>query len=258
MASVLNTNYKGMFPFSLSVPSWLYPAGYAENVARVAPFVDGVELLFFEGKASCLPEKGEWDTLLELQKRHELSYNIHMPSDDNLASEHLEERQRALDAHKRLFDLTAPFSPVTHTIHLERPEGTHPDSWTEVAQESLAGLSEIMDPARITVETLDYDLLPLADTLETLGFSVCLDLGHLVHFGLPIEETIERFAPICRMVHLHGVANGKDHRALPLMTPVIFDRLLPFLSTYTHTLSLEVFKAAPCFESIDYLAEKLL
>lgn len=258
MASVLNTNHKGRFPFSLSVPSWLYPAGYAENVARVAPFVDGVELLFFEGKVSCLPEKGEWEKLLSLKERHGLSYNIHMPSDDNLASEHLEERQRALESHKRLFDLTAPFSPVTHTIHLECPEGASPAAWMEAAQESLTALSEIIDPSSITVETLDYDLLPLADTLETLGFSVCLDLGHLVHFGLPIEETIERFAPICRMVHLHGVAEGKDHRALPLMDPAIFDRLLPFLSTYTHTLCLEVFKAAPCFESIDYLAEKLL
>ncbi|BCS99211.1 hypothetical protein DSLASN_48430 [Desulfoluna limicola] len=258
MTSVLTTNHKGRFPFSLSVPSWLYPAGYAENVSRVAPFVDGVELLFFEGKASCLPAEREWEKLRELQKRHGLSYNIHMPSDDNLASEHLEERQRALNAHKRLFDLAAPLFPVTHTIHLERPAGAHADSWAAAAQESLVSLSKIMDPARITVETLDYDLLPLADTIETLGFSVCLDLGHLVHFGLPIEETIERFAPLCRMVHLHGVANGKDHRALPLMDPVIFDRLLPFLSTYTHTLSMEVFKAAPCFESIDYLSEKLL
>jgi sugar phosphate isomerase/epimerase len=258
MESVPTTSYKGQFPFSLSVPSWLYPASYAENVARVAPLVDGVELLFFEGKTSCLPPKEEWETLLELKKRHALSYNIHMPSDDNLASENRQERQRALDAHQRLFDLAAPLSPVTHTIHLERPQGAHVPPWMEAAQESLGILSGVMDPSRITVETLDYDLLPLAGILETLGFKVCLDLGHLIHFGLPIEETMERFAPICRMVHLHGVAGGKDHRALPLMDPAIFLRLLPFLSTYTHTLSMEVFKAVPCFESIEFLAKKLL
>ncbi|WP_300667304.1 cobamide remodeling phosphodiesterase CbiR [Desulfoluna sp.] len=251
-------SYKDRFPFSLSVPSWLYPAGYAENVERVAPFVDGVELLFFEGKPSCLPDKEVWHSLLALQERYLLSYNIHMPTDENLASEHRGERHRALEAHKRLFDLAAPLAPVTHTIHLEYPEGVAPALWMQAAEESLVALSKTMDPALITVETLDISLLPLADLLDTLGFKICLDLGHLIHFNLPIEETIERFAPACRMVHLHGVAGGKDHRALPLMDPALFSRLLPFLSTYTHTLSLEVFKAAPCFESIEFLAEKLL
>jgi len=258
MESMLTTNYKKRFPFSLSVPSWLYPAGYAENVARVAPFVDGVELLFFEGKARCLPDRKTWQSLASLKERYGLSYNIHMPIDENLASVDGGERGRALEAHKRLFDLVAPLSPVTHTIHLERPRGIDPTAWTEASCESLEALAGITDSSMVTVETLDYDLLPLADILETLGYTICLDLGHLVYFGLPVEETIERFAPICRMVHLHGVAGGKDHRALSLMDPVLLGRLLPFLSTYTHTLSIEVFKAAPCFDSIEFLAEKLL
>ena len=258
MDPLLTPDYKQRFPFSLTVPSWLYPAGYAENVARVAPFVDGVELLFFEGKPACLPDESEWGRLRRLQTRHGLAYNIHMPTDDNLAAMDGVERQRALDSHKRLFDLTEPLSPVTHTVHLERPVGVHPAAWLDVAEGSLLALSRIMDPARVTVETLDYDLLPLADALEELGFFVCLDLGHLIHFGLPVEKTLGRFAPLCRMVHLHGVADGKDHRSLALMEPTRLQGLLPFLSTYTHTLSMEVFKAAPCFESIDLLARKLL
>lgn len=251
-------SYKGCFPFSLSVPSWLYPAGYAENVARVAPFVDGVELLFFEGNAASLPDAATWDALAALRQDHGLVYNIHMPIDENLAAADPLERRRALCAHERLFALVAPLVPVTHTIHLERPAGADPAAWTRAAEESLAALADMQNPANITVETLDYDLIPLADTIEALGFRICLDLGHLIHFGLPMEATLARLAPLCRMVHLHGVAGGKDHRALPLMDPAFFDRLLPFLSSYTHTLSLEVFKAAPCFESMEFLAEKLL
>ena len=257
MKPALMTTYKGLFPFSLAVPSWLYPAGYIENVARVAPFVDGVELLFFEGKAASLPSIEEWEALGALQDEHGLSYNIHMPIDENLSSMDPGERQRALEAHKRLFALVSPLSPVTHTVHLERPQGVDSTAWMEVARASLVSLSTLIDPARITVETLDYDLLPLADTLESLGFYVCLDLGHLIHFGLPVEETLKRLGPLCRMVHLHGVAEGKDHRALSLMDPSLMQALLPFLSSYTHTLSVEVFKAAPCFESIALLAKKL-
>lgn len=254
MESIPTTSYKNRFPFSLSVPSWLYPAGYEENVARVAPFVDGVELLFFEGRPECLPEAKTVRALASLQQAHDLSYNIHMPIDENLASVDRAEQIRSLDAHKRVFELTAPLAPVTHTVHLERPSGTDPEAWSEAAHRSLEALAGAMDPARVTVETLDYDLLPLADTLEFMGYRICLDLGHLIHFGLPVEETIRRLGPLCRMVHLHGVANGKDHRALPLMDPSLFHRLLPFLCSYTHTLSMEIFKAAPCFESIDFLA----
>ncbi|VVS90461.1 cobamide remodeling phosphodiesterase CbiR [Desulfoluna spongiiphila] len=257
MESIPTTSYKNRFPFSLTVPSWLYPAGYEENVARVAPFVDGVELLFFEGRPESLPVPETFRALAELRERHGLSYNIHMPIDENLASADGGERARSLDAHKRLFELVAPFEPVTHTIHLEQPKGTDPAAWTLWACQSLEALAGVMDPSRVTVETLDYDLLPLADTLESLEYRVCLDLGHLIHFGLPVEETIRRLGPLCRMVHLHGVAGGKDHRALSLMDPALFQRLLPFLSTYTHTLSMEIFKAAPCFDSIDFLAEHL-
>ena len=251
------THYKGRFPFSLTVPSWLYPEGYLENVARVAPYVDGVELLFFEGGLGSLPQADEWEMLRRLQERHGLSYNIHMPIDENLAATDPGERQRALEAHERLFALVAPLSPVTHTVHLDRPPGVDPNAWLACARDSLSALSRLMDPARITVETLDYDLLPLADTLESLGFHVCLDLGHLIHFGLPLAATLERLGPLCRMVHLHGVAEGKDHRSLSLMDPHLMDALLPFLASYTHTLSVEVFKAAPCFESIALLAKKL-
>lgn len=257
MEKGLPSCFKKRFPFSLSVPSWLYPAGYVENVARVAPFVDGVELLFFEGDPASLPTPSEWDALRALQDRHGLTCNIHMPIDANLASENKGERRRALEAHKRLFGLASCLSPVTHTIHLDRPEGAPLDSWVDASRESLTALSTAMDPALITVETLNASLFPLADTLESLGLKVCLDLGHLIHFDLPVEETIARFAPLCRMVHLHGVAGGKDHRELSLMEPALLDRLLPFLSTYTHTLSMEVFKADPCFASIELLAEKL-
>ena len=252
MSGVPITSYKNRFPFALTVPSWLYPGDYLENVARVAPFVDGVELLFFEGREMSLPGRGTLDGLLALQKEHGLVYNIHMPMDDNLASTNPRERKEAVASHFRLMDLVKDFLPSTHTIHLERRVADH-DAWVEASKESLHRLAQGCDPSSITVETLDTSLFPLADTIESLGFYICLDLGHLIHFGLPVEETIERFAPRCRMVHLHGVAGGKDHRSLAEMETAHIDRLLPFLLSYTHTLSVEIFKADPCFESIALL-----
>ena len=251
-------SYKNKFPFQVTVPSWLYPEGYLENVSRVAPYVDGVELLFFEGEAGSLPESSVWEGLLALKEEHGLSYNIHMPIDENLASLDSMERERAIGAHLHLFDLCRVLTPETHTIHLQRPEGASVDRWTSAAKESLGVLADSCDASLFTVETLDDSLFSLAETIESHGFYVCLDLGHLIHYGLPVEETIERFASLCRMVHLHGVAGGKDHRSLTEMDSRLFSLLLPFLSNYSHTLSMEIFKAAPCFESIAFLETVIL
>ena len=42
--------HKSGYPFRLGTTSFIYPAGWAENVARLAPLVDEVELLFFESQ----------------------------------------------------------------------------------------------------------------------------------------------------------------------------------------------------------------
>ena len=48
MTELLDTVYKGRYPFRLAATSFVYPADYDVNVARLGRFVDEIELLFFE------------------------------------------------------------------------------------------------------------------------------------------------------------------------------------------------------------------
>ena len=41
---------KNVFPFALACPSFVYPAGYVDNIRHLAPFVDEIQLLFFESR----------------------------------------------------------------------------------------------------------------------------------------------------------------------------------------------------------------
>ncbi len=42
--------YKNSFPFKISCPSFIYKDDYIPNIKMLAPFMDEIELLFFEGK----------------------------------------------------------------------------------------------------------------------------------------------------------------------------------------------------------------
>ena len=43
------------FTFSLACPSFVYPADYVDNVRHLAPFVDEIELLFFDSRFANSP-----------------------------------------------------------------------------------------------------------------------------------------------------------------------------------------------------------
>ena len=53
----------------------------------------------------------------------------------------------------------------------------------------------------------------MAPLVAEYGFGVCLDLGHLVHYGHDLEEGLG-LLPRVRHLHYHGVQDGRDHQAL--------------------------------------------
>ena len=58
---------KKRFSFRLSAPSYIFPADYAANAAALAPFLDEIELLFFESACDSLPSLREIEKLRKLQ-----------------------------------------------------------------------------------------------------------------------------------------------------------------------------------------------
>jgi sugar phosphate isomerase/epimerase len=215
----LTTICKNRFPFAVACPSFVYPAGYVENVRRLAPFVDEIQLLFFESGPESLPSPELVQELSDLAAGHGIGCQIHLPSDVYLGHPDPDERRRAVEAIRTILERCRVLAPSTFTLHLERnPAGTEnlpAERWRQYLLESLERmLPQKTLPREISVETLDYPLKWVAPVIEAMDLSVCMDMGHLMVHGVDLRAFYESWKDRITVVHLHGVDGSKDH--LPL------------------------------------------
>ncbi|MBT8339458.1 MAG: sugar phosphate isomerase/epimerase [Desulfatitalea sp.] len=253
----LSKSYKGRYPFRLSVPSFIYPAGYAANVRELAPFVDEIELLLFESAPHCLPTLEEIDQLANLSRQHGLTYNVHLPIDLFPGSQDPRQRRHAVNRLSHIIDFVRPLAPVTHTLHL--PSAGYPhdapaeQAWQHRCMQCLTELFAAVDlaPQQMSLETLDYPPQWLEPVVTHFDMAVCVDVGHLLHHCHALNQTLDRYGHRIEIVHLHAVAGNKDHRPLTHLDPPTIRCLQKFLSTFTGSVSIEVF-------SFEYLALSLV
>jgi len=252
-------------PFRVGATSFVYPAGWAENVARLAGRVRDVELLFFE--AAALPDEREIEELAAWKARAGLTYSLHTPLAASLASADEARRVEGVATVLRAVEVARPLSPEAVVVHvyLGDREGEAPPrdlaAFRRRAERSLEALAAAGLPRRaICVETLDYDFEILAPVVEALGLSVALDLGHQHRDGRPVQAVLERHLPRARVVQWHGVdPEGRDHRSL---RHVPGDEARAVLATlrgacYEGALTLEVFREDDFEESLALLGRWL-
>jgi sugar phosphate isomerase/epimerase len=252
----MEATLKQQYPFRLGTTSFIYPAGYLFNVQQLASLVDEIELLLLESQH--LPPREEIAGLADLANEHCITYNVHLPMDVHLAGETTEVRRRSIDAVAYAIDRVAPLSPTTQTLHLtfDRPD-TSPSMvghWQDLASESITNLLKICDfPARnISIETLDYDPLWLRPIAERLDLAICVDVGHVILYGYDLQRVLDVFADRTTMLHLHGVAAGRDHLALTHLSPYHRDMIASFLHAFKGSASIEVFNRERLSESLAY------
>ena len=126
-------------------------------------------------------------------------------------------------------------------------------------RESLVRLiAAVGSPAGISVETLDYPLEWLAEVIDDLGLAVCMDVGHLLLHGREPAEVMRRFASRISILHLHGVAAGRDHLALDRLRPSAAEDVLKVLSGFKGIVSLEVFNFDDLAASLNWLEERFM
>jgi sugar phosphate isomerase/epimerase len=249
---------KGRHPLPLCAPSFLYRAGWASNVERLRFMVDEVELLFLESNESCgLPAQEEISLVASLAAPVGLKLNVHLPLDIDLGSVDPELRARAHGTINRVIALAAPLSVSTFVLHVPRALTEDRAAWRARVSESLALLPE--PRSRFAVETLDWDLREAKGFLRDLGFSVCIDIGHLLIAGREVGAFFESFRGSITMVHLHGVQGRKDHLPLSVLAPETRARIGSILEeeNYRGSLSLELFSAEHFLSSLPALAEML-
>jgi sugar phosphate isomerase/epimerase len=206
--------------------------------------------------ASCIRELGG------LAREYDLSYNVHLPADVSIGHPDPRRRTCDLEALLRTVDLVGPLTPSTLTLHIPREASGSTaetsDAWRQRVHEGLTRLARAVDdPARISVETLDYPLEAVVDIIEALGLSICMDVGHLLLNDQDVGGFFKRYASRIVIIHLHGAQNGRDHLPLGRLPPPA-DHVVPkLLSGYQGIVSLEVFSYDALAESLSWLEARL-
>ena len=250
----LEKSFKGRYPFRLGTTSFIYPDLYSENVKNLGPFVDEIELLFFESNhPDALPDAYEIKALADLKKEFDLTYNIHLPTDVIIAAANPNERRDAVNIVSKVIDLTSVLEPVTFTLHIpyeEYPGGSN--VWQAYVLKGLATLFENgMDPSLISLETLDYSPDFFHEALNRFDISVCLDVGHLFIHGFDPLKYYNKFRERISIIHLHGVADGSDHLSLDQLDDTNSAIVRKILKDFTGSLSIEVFSFNDLKVSLD-------
>jgi sugar phosphate isomerase/epimerase len=286
--------FSGLHVFRLGTPSYVYPADILPNVEALAPFVDDVELVLFEsgkpndgrrttedrGQAedgpcfaqgatqgaapednvSNIPSADTIARLAELAQHHDLTYTVHFPIDRHLGSPIAAERQALQQQMLAIMERTRPLRPYAYILHLEGVVRDSAPARVQTWANDIAGLLPALieragDPALICVENLDYPFGWCEPLVDKFGLGICIDLGHLWVGGYDADAHLKRYLPRTRVIHLHGVLNGRDHLALTALPPGFLRQALNSVDKFTGVLTLEIFSYAEVRDSVAVLSE---
>lgn len=252
----LKKTYKGLFPFKIGATSFVYPDRYEPNVDLLGPYLDEIEILFFESPAETDSDlKLEMHALKKLAAVHHVSYNVHLPLDIVIGHVASPERQQAVNVVQHVCTLTQALQPTTLTLHLPYTGPNHTARDVLAWQASTAKGLELLLATGIasqalSIETLDYPFEWASPLIETYNLSVCIDLGHLLVHQFDVEAVFAAHAHRTAIIHLHGVSGRRDHLPLDCLPPRHWNVLAPLLRDFKETVSLEVF-------SFEYLERSL-
>ena len=250
---------KKRYPFRLATTSFIYRAGYVENVRQLGPHFDEIELLFFEsgGKDSC-PSQKLIDELGLLANDYDLTYNIHLPIDVSPGDPDSEQRRHALRIIMQFIRRTMPLSPTSFTLHLPYPmRSRRADSITDWRAALTRFLSELLEvhvePDLICIENLDYPMEWLEELIERNDLRICFDIGHMLVQKQALGPFFQTYKDRIKLIHLHGVSDTRDHLALDCLDEGTRESVLKILRSYSETVSLEVFSRPDLKRSLAYL-----
>lgn len=249
---------KGSFPFRLGAPSFVLPADILPNVRHLAPFVDDIEIVIFESDAIApLPAPAVIDELIALAREHTLTYTVHLPLDADLGTSDETERTQSLGKMMRVIEHTHRLTPHAFILHF--PVQHQPQArWHAALSCSIEQLLEGagIPPDHVCIENLDYPFETITPIIEQYDLGICLDLGHAINHGVPVRPLLAAHIQRARVIHLHGVDETRDHRALTKADAGRIRKLVETLEANSDTprvLTLEIFNAERLRKSMELL-----
>lgn len=222
----------------LAAPSWVIPAGLAENCQFLTGKVGEIGLLFFEsaaclaytqGDLPCTPEpySAATDTDSETPSSCFPCYHVHLPLDlpwnsaqyariVSLAeAEHVGEESARICL--RLMELVRPLGVRRAVLH---PPCFAPHCPITYAETALRSFARAWTAAGRAVEDLclenidEEDLCALENCMIACGYSVCVDFGHILTYGQERLLTRPNLLRRVRMVHWAFCSKSGKHLAL--------------------------------------------
>jgi len=267
-------NYRGRFPFKLATTSYIYPDAIVPNVVRLGPFFDEIELVLFESKGqNSIPDHTEISHLIELSLLHRVGFNIHLPIDISLGDENEKVRASGISIVRGVIQKTLRLNPSFYVLHLNFANPPTPpllkggkggfrqemdiEAWRMHVIRSLKEiLKEGIEPKRISIENLGYPFEWIEDMVNEFGFSICLDIGHILTHGYDLRHYLKTYLPRTSIMHLHGVHKGLDHLGIETLPEPDLNLILSALHHYHGIVSMEVFSINALNSSLSILEEK--
>jgi sugar phosphate isomerase/epimerase len=261
-----NSSLKNRFPFRLGTTSYVIPADLKSNCAFLADKVDDIELVLFEShEISNLPDAETLRALREIADRHDLTYTVHLPLDAWMGHADASVRRQSMEKCLRVIELTERLNPFGYIVHFHGDSrGASPSSdlarWQEGHRRAVERLLQVVSPEDLCVETLDYPYRLIEDIVFDYGLSVCLDIGHQLLCGINPFEYLDLYLTRTRVLHLHGVEEGHDHRSLAGLPDGLLAVLVNRLGDRpekTRVLTMEIFDEGALNESMNVLRRVL-
>lgn len=232
----------------IAAPSAVWPEALPGNCKKLAALpgrpVDEIGLCLFEAKA-CL-EYGPAD-LPDWLAGLGLGFHVHLPLDLPWSQGFAE----IAAIIRGLARKTAFLWPRAFVLH--PPPAGHAGLLTETA----ALFRDLgIPPSRVLLENVEGDdLARHAAVIESAGFSVCLDLGHMLAFGQRQILDDPRLTSRVAMVHAYAPGPRGEHRSLARLDDEGRDVLRRALALLPQdgALVVECFRPDDLLESLDAL-----
>lgn len=244
----LPKSYKRRFPFKICTTSFIYPEMYAPNICMLGPYLDEIELLFFDSTyEGSLLSADQIDELSKLVRQFDLACNIHLPLDISLGDSDTKKRLRGVETVRHILRLTNSLNPSTYTVHLTYEEksffqgdvklwlGRIIKSFDEILKEKIT-------LQKFSVENLlEYPFEWLDPIIADTGLHTCIDMGHFLQRGEDFETAFFKYASITDILHIYGVKDSMDHLSLDCLSAKCLKSMINILKDFTGTVSVEVF-----------------